>query len=152
MPAISAAPTTVDPNRSQTLERIDKGHAVNSTPGSSRRCRCPPVAGQSLHPHARKHQVNLEWRGGDRRSPVAPKHFRSVQFPFPNSRRHLNSAPCSSARQTTAVEPMDNTPTLRVTVISRSVKAVNYQHPGRANKVDFAGTQTLRSTPCLELS
>ncbi len=38
------------------------------------------------------------------------------------------------------VEPMTTTPTFRVTVISRSVQAVNYKHRSGASKVDFAGT------------
>ena len=43
--------------------------------------------------------------------------------------------------QTTGnVEPMDKMPTFRVTVISRSVQAVNYKHRSGASKVDFAGT------------
>ena len=41
---------------------------------------------------------------------------------------------------TMAVEPMTHTPTFRVTVVSRSVQAVNYKHRGGATKVDFAGT------------
>src|SRR5271165_1531751 len=39
-----------------------------------------------------------------------------------------------------AVEPMTTTPTFRVTVISRSVQAVNYQHRSGSSKLDFAGT------------
>jgi outer membrane protein OmpA-like peptidoglycan-associated protein len=38
------------------------------------------------------------------------------------------------------IEPMANTPTFRVTVVSRSVQAVNYKHRSGASKVDFAGT------------
>ncbi len=38
------------------------------------------------------------------------------------------------------VEPMSTMPTFRVTVISRSVQAVNYKHRSGASKVDFAGT------------
>jgi len=41
------------------------------------------------------------------------------------------------------VEPMSTTPTFRVTVISRSVQAVNYKHRGGASKVDFAGTDLM---------
>jgi len=37
-----------------------------------------------------------------------------------------------------AVEPMAHTPTFRVTVISRSVRAVNYNHRSGATKLDFA--------------
>jgi outer membrane protein OmpA-like peptidoglycan-associated protein len=41
------------------------------------------------------------------------------------------------------VEPMAHTPTFRVTVVSRSVKAVNYKHRGGATKLDFAGTELM---------
>jgi len=38
---------------------------------------------------------------------------------------------------------MAHTPTFRVTVISRSVQAVNYKHRGGATKLDFAGTDLM---------
>ena len=41
------------------------------------------------------------------------------------------------------VEPMEHTPTFRVTVVSRSVQAVNYKHRGGATKMDFAGTDLM---------
>ena len=50
-----------------------------------------------------------------------------------------NSAP------TLAVEPMSPTPTFRVSVVSRSVQAVNYQHRSGASKLDFAGTDLMRA-------
>lgn len=40
-------------------------------------------------------------------------------------------------------EPMTPTPTFRVNVISRTVKAVNYQHRSGATKLDFAGTDLM---------
>jgi outer membrane protein OmpA-like peptidoglycan-associated protein len=40
---------------------------------------------------------------------------------------------------------MSSTPTFRVTVISRSVQAVNYQHRSGSSKVDFAGTDLMPS-------
>jgi outer membrane protein OmpA-like peptidoglycan-associated protein len=42
-----------------------------------------------------------------------------------------------------AVEPMAHTPTFRVTVVSRSVQAINYKHRGGATKLDFAGTDLM---------
>jgi outer membrane protein OmpA-like peptidoglycan-associated protein len=42
-----------------------------------------------------------------------------------------------------AVEPMTPTPTFRVTVISRTARAVNYKHRGGATKLDFAGTELM---------
>ena len=47
--------------------------------------------------------------------------------------------------QTTVVVPISPTPVFRVTVISRSVQAVNYQHRSGASKLDFAGTDLMPS-------
>jgi hypothetical protein len=44
---------------------------------------------------------------------------------------------------TLKIEPMSTTPTFRVTVISRHVKAVNYKHRGGASRVGFAGTDLM---------
>ena len=41
------------------------------------------------------------------------------------------------------VEPMSPMPTFRVTVVSRSVQAVNYQHRSGSSKLDFAGTNLM---------
>ena len=43
------------------------------------------------------------------------------------------------------VEPMSSMPTFRVTVISRSVQAVNYRHRSGSSKLDFAGTDLMPS-------
>jgi outer membrane protein OmpA-like peptidoglycan-associated protein len=43
------------------------------------------------------------------------------------------------------VEHMSSTPTFRVTVISRSVQAVNYKHRSGSSKLDFAGTDLMPS-------
>jgi outer membrane protein OmpA-like peptidoglycan-associated protein len=43
------------------------------------------------------------------------------------------------------VEHMNQTPTFRVTVTSRSVQAVNYKHRSGSSKVDFAGTDLMPS-------
>jgi outer membrane protein OmpA-like peptidoglycan-associated protein len=45
--------------------------------------------------------------------------------------------------QTQTVEPMNYTPTYRVTVISRTAQAVNYKHRGGATKLDFTGTDLM---------
>jgi hypothetical protein len=49
----------------------------------------------------------------------------------------------TNAQTTMVVEPMPHRPTLRVTVISRSVQAVNYKHRGGATKLDFTGTDLM---------
>ncbi len=46
----------------------------------------------------------------------------------------------NSSQSTVEVEHMSSTPTFRVTVISRSVQAVNYEHRSGSSKLDFAGT------------
>ena len=55
------------------------------------------------------------------------------------------SAFAQTNSQTLNVEPMSTTPTFRVTVISRSVQAVNYQHRSGSSKLDFAGTDLMPS-------
>jgi len=55
------------------------------------------------------------------------------------------SAFAQTNSQSQAVEPMSSTPTFRVTVISRSVQAVNYEHRSGSSKVDFAGTDLMPS-------
>jgi outer membrane protein OmpA-like peptidoglycan-associated protein len=49
----------------------------------------------------------------------------------------------TNSQTSMAVEPMSVTPVFRVNVISRTARAVNYQHRGGATKVDFAGTDLM---------
>lgn len=53
------------------------------------------------------------------------------------------SALAQANSQPLVIEPMDHTPTFRVTVVSRSVRAVNYKHRGGATKIDFTGTDLM---------
>ncbi len=55
------------------------------------------------------------------------------------------SAFAQTNSQSLAVEPMGTTPTFRVTVISRSVQAINYQHRSGSSKLDFSGTSLMPS-------
>jgi outer membrane protein OmpA-like peptidoglycan-associated protein len=55
------------------------------------------------------------------------------------------NALAQSNPRTDNVERMAHTPTFRVTVVSRNVKAVNYKHRSGATKVDFAGTDLMPS-------
>jgi outer membrane protein OmpA-like peptidoglycan-associated protein len=55
------------------------------------------------------------------------------------------SAFAQTNSQNLTIEPMGTTPTFRVTVISRSVQAVNYQHRSGSSKLDFAGTDLMPS-------
>jgi outer membrane protein OmpA-like peptidoglycan-associated protein len=51
----------------------------------------------------------------------------------------------TDSQTTLKVVPVSSTPTFRVTVISRSVQAVNYQHRSGSSKLDFAGTDLMPS-------
>ncbi len=53
------------------------------------------------------------------------------------------SALAQTNSQSLALEPMAHTPTFRVTVVSRSIQAINYKHRGGATKLDFAGTDLM---------
>ncbi len=56
------------------------------------------------------------------------------------------SAFAQTERQTTTVvERGTSTPIFRVTVVSRNVQAINYEHRSGASKVDFAGTDLMPS-------
>ena len=46
----------------------------------------------------------------------------------------------TNSQTTVEVERVSTTPTFRVTVISRSVQAINYEHRSGSSKLDFAGT------------
>ncbi|MGB8989496.1 MAG: OmpA family protein, partial [Candidatus Sulfotelmatobacter sp.] len=46
----------------------------------------------------------------------------------------------TNSQSTVEVERVSSTPTFRVTVISRSVQAINYEHRSGSSKLDFAGT------------
>jgi outer membrane protein OmpA-like peptidoglycan-associated protein len=51
----------------------------------------------------------------------------------------------TNSQTTGKVEHMSSTPTFRVTVISRSVQAINYEHRSGSSKLDFAGTSLMPS-------
>ena len=51
----------------------------------------------------------------------------------------------NSSQPVDNVEHMSSMPTFRVTVISRSVQAVNYKHRSGSSKLDFAGTDLMPS-------
>ena len=55
----------------------------------------------------------------------------------------LSAIAQTNTQSTTAIEPLYPTPVYRVNVVSRSVKAMNYQHRSGATKVDFAGTDLM---------
>jgi outer membrane protein OmpA-like peptidoglycan-associated protein len=55
----------------------------------------------------------------------------------------LSALAQTNSQSTMAIEPMEHTPTFRVTVVSRSIQAVNYRHRGGATKLDFAGTSLM---------
>ncbi len=49
----------------------------------------------------------------------------------------------ANSQTTLSIEPMSPTPTYRVSVVSRTVQAVNYQHRSGATKINFAGTDLM---------
>jgi len=49
----------------------------------------------------------------------------------------------TSSQTELTVEPLSPTPVFHVSVISRSVRAINYKHRSGATKVDFAGTSLM---------
>src|SRR5271155_2852852 len=49
----------------------------------------------------------------------------------------------TNSQTTVSVEHMSPTPTFRVVVISRSVRAINYEHRSGSSKLDFAGTDLM---------
>jgi outer membrane protein OmpA-like peptidoglycan-associated protein len=49
----------------------------------------------------------------------------------------------AAQQDTTPVQPMDQTPLFRVTVVSRTTKAVNYRHRGGSTIVDMRGTELM---------
>src|ERR1700691_316216 len=51
----------------------------------------------------------------------------------------------TNVQSTVAVEPMSSMPVFRVSVVSRSVQAVNYRHRSGSTKMDFAGTDLMRT-------
>ncbi len=55
----------------------------------------------------------------------------------------LSALAQTNSQTTLAAEPLSPTPIFRVTVISRSVRAVNYKHRSGASKIDFAGTELM---------
>lgn len=55
----------------------------------------------------------------------------------------MNALGQTNSQMPITLEPMAHTPTFRVTVISRSIQAVNYKHRGGATKLDFAGTDLM---------
>jgi outer membrane protein OmpA-like peptidoglycan-associated protein len=55
------------------------------------------------------------------------------------------SAFAQTNSQTLSFEPTSSRPVFRVTVVSRSVQAVNYQHRSGSSKLDFAGTSLMPS-------
>jgi len=57
----------------------------------------------------------------------------------------LSALAQTNPQTATALEPMAQTPTFRVVVISRTTPAVNYKHRSGSTKVDFAGTDLMPS-------
>jgi len=57
----------------------------------------------------------------------------------------LSASMYGQAQQQAPAQPGDPIPTYRVTVVSRTARAVNYKHRSGATKIDFQGTDLMRS-------
>jgi outer membrane protein OmpA-like peptidoglycan-associated protein len=57
----------------------------------------------------------------------------------------LSTVAQTNSQTTMVIEPMAHTPTFRVTVVSRRVQAVNYQHRSGSTELGFAGTDLMPS-------
>jgi outer membrane protein OmpA-like peptidoglycan-associated protein len=55
----------------------------------------------------------------------------------------LHALAQTTPQSSIVLEPMAHTPTFRVTVISRTARAVNYKHRSGATKIGFAGTELM---------
>ena len=77
---------------SHNTDRKVKSYASHSSFHSPDRSGCPAVAGESLHPHGRQYQVNLERSRGHLRRALAPQRIWIVPFPIEYPRRITNAA------------------------------------------------------------
>ena len=66
-----------------------------------------------------------------------------LAMPPPSQSQNSSTTTTQQTQIKMAVEPMAQTPTFRVNVISRTARAVNYKHRGGATKLDFAGTELM---------
>ena len=57
----------------------------------------------------------------------------------------LGASDYSQAQRQSPAQPGDPIPTYRVTVVSRTARAVNYRHRSGATKIDFQGTDLMPS-------
>ena len=57
----------------------------------------------------------------------------------------LGASMCAQARPQAAEQPGDQTPTYRVSVVSRTARAVKYKHRSGATKINFQGTDLMPS-------
>src|ERR1041384_6253569 len=57
--------------------------------------------------------------------------------------QHTSANQTTQPRTTMVLEPMDQTPTFHVTVVSRTIPAVNYKHRSGATKLGFKGTDLM---------
>jgi outer membrane protein OmpA-like peptidoglycan-associated protein len=81
---------------------------------------------------------------GARRADICPKEiFVKIKLLLAAAIALSLPALAQTDSQSVVIEPMAHTPTFRVTVVSRSIQAVNYKHRGGATKLDFAGTDLM---------
>src|SRR5580700_697796 len=84
---------------SRSKDRKVKKHASHSDSTNPDRRGCPPVAGESFHPHGRKYQVDLECGGSHRSCVVAPQRIWTVPLPLANPRWLASVAERTTVRE-----------------------------------------------------
>ena len=78
--AIRGARVVVSRSKDRKVEKY-ASHANSLSPDRGGR---PPVAGESFHPHGRKHQVDPQRGCGHLRGVVAPKCVWTISFSLPD--------------------------------------------------------------------
>jgi hypothetical protein len=71
---------------SRSADRKVKSYASHSSFHSPDRRGCPPVVGESFHPHGWQYQINLERSRGHLRRSLAPQCIWIVPFPLEHPR------------------------------------------------------------------
>ena len=71
--------------------KVEKNASPSDSTNANRRGR-PVVAGESLHPHGRQHQVDFERSRGYRRGAVASRHIWALPLSLADSSRIVTAA------------------------------------------------------------
>jgi outer membrane protein OmpA-like peptidoglycan-associated protein len=92
-----------------------------------------------------KDQSQAAWQNACQGDTLKIKFLLAIGFTLSLSAFAQTNAHNNMVVETTAAEIASPVPIFRVTVVSRSVQAVNYEHRSGASKLDFAGTDLMPS-------